>query len=222
MAYNNNRQFSQNGRRNFGGNNGGGNRGSFKGGRSFRNNGSGNNEQNYELRGIIWGNKFRDEQKEGAPVLQGYATVNGVKYRVAGFLNVGPDFKDDRGAQQEKEAIAQELNNILLDAQEQLGIAFSLTFEDEEERQANNQGGGGQRGGQRRESSGGGYRSARRGGNQQEEENIPFNAEQEEGEAEEPADEPAPRAPRAPRRATTKAAAKSTKTATTRSRKGSK
>jgi hypothetical protein len=204
------RPFSNNGRSfggNKGGNSGGGSRGSYKGGRSFRNNGSDNNEQNYELRGIIWGNKFRDEQKEGAPVLQGYATVNGVKYRVAGFLNVGPDFKEDRGAQKFKEELARQINDLLLDAQEQVGIAFSLTFEDEEERQANNGGG------QRRSSGGGGGYTSRARSNQQEdeeEEEVPFNrrGQEDDGDAEEPVEEEAP-APRArAKAATAKPAAK--------------
>lgn len=225
MAYNN-RQFSGNGRR-FNNQRGGGsnwrndNRGNYKGGRSFRNNENSNNEQNYELRGIVWGNKFRDEQKEGAPVLQGYATIGGVKFRVAGFLNVGPDYKDDRSAQQEKEAIAQDLNNILLDGQQNLGLAFSLVFEDEAEREAQGYGSGGgqtQRGGAPR----GGYQSRSRGRDQQEEEpeNVPFNQHgAEEGEADEPQDE-APRPARARRTTAAKASAKSTKT--TKSRKASK
>lgn len=193
MAFN--RNFPSNGRRFNGnsnrGNSGGGGRGSFKGGRSFRDNGNSKNEQNYELRGIAWGNRFLEEQKEGAPVLQGYATVNGVKYRLAGFLNVGPNFKEDRAAQKEKLAIAREINNILLDGQEQFGLAFSLTFEEPEEE---GQGGGG--GGSRRSS---GASPSRRNRNEEpeeeEEEEIPFNkkrgrvAEEEEEEAEEPVDE---------------------------------
>lgn len=179
------RPFTGGGGRRFDNNN----RGSYKAGRSFRDNKSENNEQNYELRGILWGNKFRDEQKANAPVLQGYATVDGVKYRVSGFLNVGADFRDDRSAQKEKEALAGEINNILLDGQENLGLAFSLVFEDPDSEEA-----------QARSSNRATPRRSNRRDEEEEQEDVPFNRDRDDDDEEEPVDEDAPKPARAPRK----------------------
>lgn len=129
MAFN--RPFARNGRSfNRGGNN------NFRGGNNFRN----NNQQQQDpseqlpLRGIAWGNKFRDKQRAGAPVLQGYITdAHGQKFRLVGFINPAPDHRENAEAQEYKEQIAAELNAILIEAQEAFGIAFNITLQDEEE-----------------------------------------------------------------------------------------
>lgn len=178
---------------------------------NFNNQQDGNGDENEarELTGILWGNGYRDKQKPGAPVIQGFATINGQKLRVTGFFNAGPDYRDDDAAFDEKENYAAEINSLLLDAQKSVGAAFNLTFQDEDEWRAEReqaQGSGGNRG--RSFARGGGAQSFTRGGGRSQE-RIPFNQQTTE-EPQEPG-EPEEDAPRPARRASKPAAPKSAK-----------
>lgn len=198
MAFN--RPFSGNGRFNRGGNQGN------QGGGNFR---RGGNQQDAsetpDYRGIAWGNKFRDQQNVGAPVLQGYATVNGQKLRLVGFLNPRPEDRENAEAQEYKEQIAAEINAILVEAQESFGIAFNLTFQDEEEWKA-----------ERDNASRGGNRNFQRAGGRgaspqppqqqfrnnrapQAQQNIPFNNQSNDDTGGDPEPEASPRPAAKPR-----------------------
>lgn len=196
MAFN--RPFSGNGRFNRGGNGGGNNfrqgNNFSRGGNNFRG-GNQNQDASEQLpnRGIAWGNKYRDQQKAGAPVLQGYVTdSNGQKFRLVGFLNPSPDHRENPEAQEYKEQIAAEINAILTEAQEAYGIAFNLSLQDEEEwkNERNNASRGGNR--QNFQRNTGAPRNNFPAIRQQQEEDVPFNNNQQDDNGDDPEPDAAP------------------------------
>jgi hypothetical protein len=182
MAFN--RPFSGNGRFNRGGNGGGNN---FRGGNQ-------NQDASEQLpnRGIAWGNKYREQQKIGAPVLQGYVTdSNGQKFRLVGFLNPSPDHRESAEAQEYKEQVAAEINQILVEAQESFGIAFNLSLQDEEEWK-NERSNASRGGNNRRDGSGGSPRTNFRPTARSQEEDVPFNNNQQDDNGDDPEPDAAP------------------------------